>query len=269
MPAEELLSFALAFGLSIAVSPYEISRVYAMKSDSTVAPAVKASLLIQAFIAVCILVLGLVAAVTVPGLDNPDAAVSELIRSQLGPAASWLLFCGIIAAILSTIDSVLLVSASAVAYDLYGMVLKDGREGSRTGSSYTGWTAAWSFGNPPSGDRHTLRVARLGTVVAAVVPLFLALNRGLLGDLVQTVVALFGALIAGTLFAPVFLGIQWDGATTRGAVAGVLVGFSTVVAWHLLWTTYEVVPGALGLLPPTAVGVGCSTAVLVFVSLLE
>lgn len=272
MPAEELLSFALAFGLSITVAPYEVSRVYAMESESTVAPAIKASVALQAFIAVCVLVLGLAAAVLVPGLNSPDTAIAELITSQLGPVAGWLLVGGVVAAILSTVDSILLVSASAVAYDLYGMVLQ-GHGNSRGDGNARPRNDGGVPTRSPRGagfdDGRTLRVARLVTVAAAVVPFGLALNSGLLGDLVQVVVALYGALVAGTLFAPVLLGIQWDRATTRGAVAGVLAGFVAVAGWHLLWTVYEVVPGPLGLVPPTAAGVVCSTPAVVVVSLLD
>jgi len=271
MPVEEFLGFSLAFGLSIAVAPYEISRVYAMENEGTVRKAIKAAIGLQAFLAVCVLTLGLVAVVSVPPLDNPDAAVAQLVLSFFGPVAGLLLLVGVVAAVLSTVDSILLVTAGAIAYDLYGLAVReeaaDLADGRRRLGPDGGRGSVVRRTEPGGGGWDTLRVARLATVGAAVVPLGLALNNGLLGELVQVIVALYGALIAGTLFAPVLLGIQWDGATTRGAVWGILVGFVSVVAWHLLWTVYGVLPGVLGLVPTTAAGVICSTAATVVVSL--
>ncbi|MHC3438674.1 sodium:solute symporter family protein [Natrialbaceae archaeon A-gly3] len=249
MPAADLLSFGLAFGLSLAVGPYQISRIYAMENERTVRISILAAIGMQTVVAACVLLLGLIAVVTFPDLADPDAAVPELIRSLLGPVASTLLLIGIVAAILSTVDSVLLVSASAIAYDLYASVFLDERGSADTGA-----------------DHRTFWVARLATVAAAVVPLGLALSPGLLGELVQVIAALFGALIAGTLFVPVLLGIQWGRATTGGAVAGMLAGFVTVVVWHLVWTVYDVAPGPLEYVPPTAAGVLASAVAMVAVS---
>ena len=254
MPVEELLSFAMAFGLSLAVGPYQISRIYAIENEQTVQTSILAAIGMQTIVAACILLLGLIAAVSFPELADPDAAVAELMVSFLGPIASGLLLVGIIAAVLSTVDSVLLVSSSAIAYDLYAEVLGGGH----------GSTDVPTDGGT---DERTLWIARLATVAAAIIPLGLALSPGLLGELIQVIAALFGALIAGTLFAPVLLGLQWEKATTKGAVAGILSGFVTVVIWHLLWTVYDVTPGLLDLVPPTAAGVFVSGTAVAVVSL--
>jgi len=269
MPLDELLGFALAFGIAMTVAPYQISRVYAMTDEATVQTAIKGTVVVQFVIAVCITVLGLVAVVSFPELADPDAAVAELIVSLFGPVAGWLLLAAVVAAVVSTLDSVLLVSASSVAYDLYLGVLRGEAAEDRTPDEARLSRQRPKVSLSAEDGKKALLVARSATVVVAVVPFVLALRSGLLGELVQVIVALFASLVAGTLFAPVLLGIHWEGATTRGAVVGVVTGFVVVVAWHFLWTVYDVLPGFLGHVPTTAAGVLCSGIAVVVVSLLE
>jgi SSS family solute:Na+ symporter/sodium/proline symporter len=66
MAPVDVAGFALAFGLGIVAAPYEMSRIYAMKSPETVVTAIKGAVCIQALVAVCVALLGLIARVTMP-----------------------------------------------------------------------------------------------------------------------------------------------------------------------------------------------------------
>jgi len=248
----DLAGFAMAFGLGMAVAPYELGRVYAMKDPDTVRAAIKGSIAIQAVIAVSVAALGLAVRVTHPDLASPDAAAAVLAQSVLGTVAGGLLLFAVIAAILSTIDSILMVSASALTYDLYVTLLRP--EGGSDRLSIFGWS-------------DITVVTRATTVAAAVIPLFVALKPELLGNLVQVVVALYAALIAGTLFAPIVFGLHWRRTTTSGALAGIAVGCGTVAGWHLVTDVERLVPAPVGVAPPVLVGVLASTAALIVVSL--
>ena len=205
MPLDELVGFALAFGLAMAVAPYQISRVYAMSDEEAVRSGIKGSIAVQSVIAVCIAVVGLVAAVSFPDLANADAAMAEIVVSVLGPFGGWLLGLAVVAAIVSTLDSVLLVSASSVAYDLYlgvfrGEVGTSGKGGASDGVQPMRAGTA-SAEDAEGGDRpRTMLVARASTVAAGVFPLFVALQPGIVGELVQIILMLFASLIAGMLF---------------------------------------------------------------------
>lgn len=251
MSPTTVAGFALAFGLGMAVAPYEVSRIYAMADTGTVTTAIWGSIAIQAVVAGCVAVLGLVARVRFPSLTSPDSAVAVLAQSLLGPVGGGLLLLAVLAAILSTVDSVLLVSASALAYDLYGAVLRP--------AGMDGLTDA----------DDVLVAARGATVLAAVVPFGLAGRADLLGGLVQLIVALYASLVAGTLFAPVVLGLHWDGATTAGGLAAIVTGFGTVVGWHVLTDVTGTVTAPLSAAPPVAVGVLASTTALAVVSRLR
>ncbi|WP_323677165.1 sodium:solute symporter family protein [Halorubellus sp. PRR65] len=252
MAPTRILGFALAFGLGMTVAPYEVSRIYAMRDPDTVTSAIRRSIVLQAFVAGCIAVLGLVARVAFPELANPDTAVAELAMSLFGPLAGGLLLLAVLAAVLSTIDSVLLVSSSALAYDLYAAVFRP------TGG----------FDRLESVD-DVLVATRAATALAAVVPLAFVVRPSLLGGLVQLIVALYAALLAGALFAPILLGLHWERTTTVGALAGVLTGLGAVVTWHVLADATAVLGPVLATVPPVVVGVATSTATVVLASALE
>lgn len=256
MSPVRIAGFAAAFGLGMVVAPYEVSRVYAMRNPETVETAIKGSIAIQAVVAVCVALLGLIARITHPSLASPDAAVAVLVQSLLGPLVGGTLLIAILAAILSTVDSVLLVSASALAHDLYAVVLRpeDGIDLDPLDAS-------------PEDD--VLVVARVATVLAAVLPFGLAVHRDLIGGLVQVIVALYAALVAGTLFAPVVLGLHWEGTSTWGGLAGVVVGFGTVVGWHVATDIAGVVAEPAAAVPPVIAGVLASAAAVVVVSTLS
>ncbi len=251
MPVTDVVGFALAFGLGIVVAPYEMNRVYAMSDGGAVRRAIAGSVAIQAVVAVSVVVLGLLARVTLPGLASPDAAVAELASALLGPVGGTLLLVGVLAAVLSTIDSVLLVSASAIAYDLYAGVVRP-----------PGGVDALRL----VGSDDVVVVARTATILAAVIPLGLAVRPGPLGGFVQLIVALYSALVGGTLFAPVLLGLYWRSATTAGATGGVVTGGVAVVAWHLLTDAGTALGPPLSALPPVLVGVVVSAATVVALS---
>jgi SSS family transporter len=250
MSPADLTGFALAFGLGVAVAPYEVSRIYAMKSPDTVRRAIRGSIAIQAVVAVCVVVLGLLARVRYPGLATPDAAVATLAESFFGPIVGSLLLLAVLAAVLSTVDSVVLVSSSALAYDLYAALLRP-------------------IGGVSLFEDDILVVSRITTVAVAVVPLALAMRPAALGGLVQLIVALYSALIAGALLVPVLLGLHWERTTTPAAIFGVLVGAVAVACWHLLTDVSGTLGPPISILPPVVVGVGASVAVVVVGSLLS
>lgn len=119
-----------------------------------------------------------------------------------------LFLCGILAAIMSTADSQLLVTASAVAEDLFkGIFKKDAR------------------------DKTVLNVSRITVVVVAVLAYIIALNpdSSVMG-LVSNAWAGFGAAFGPT----VLLSLYWKRINLPGAIAGIVSGAATVLVWDYL-----------------------------------
>ena len=116
--------------------------------------------------------------------------------------------CGILAAIMSTADSQLLVTASAVSEDLYkGAVKKNASE------------------------KSSLLVGKIAVAVVAVIAFFIALNpkssiMGLVSNAWAGLGAAFGPLVVMSLF--------WRRTNLPGAVAGLVSGAATVLIWDYL-----------------------------------
>ena len=116
--------------------------------------------------------------------------------------------CGILAAIMSTADSQLLVTASSVSEDMYkGVIKKDASE------------------------KSALNVGRIAVAVTAVVAFLIALDENSsVMELVSDAWAGFGAA-----FGPVILlSLFWKRFNLSGAVAGMISGFLTIIVWDYI-----------------------------------
>ena len=142
--------------------------------------------------------------------------------------------CGILAAIMSTADSQLLVTASAVSQDIYkGVIKKDAK------------------------DETVLIVSRITVAVVAVLAFLIAWNpnssiMGLVSDAWAGLGSAFGPIVLMSLF--------WRRTNFHGAVAGIVSGGATVLIWDYL-------PIIGGQTPSTATGI-YSLLVGFFISLI-
>ena len=139
------------------------------------------------------------------------------------PVIAGICLSGILAAVMSTADSQLLVASSAVAEDLYKGIFR--RKAS---------------------EKELLWIGRLAVIVIALIAFALATDPdSKVLDLVAYAWAGFGAA-----FGPVILlSLYWPGMTRRGAIAGIVIGGLTVIVWKQLsggiFELYEIVPGVV------------------------
>ncbi|MFC1519743.1 sodium/proline symporter PutP [Pseudomonadota bacterium] len=156
-------------------------------------------------------------------LDNPETVFIHLAHAAFNPWVGGLLIAAILSAIMSTIDSQLLVCSSVITEDFYRKWIK-----------------------PDASNKELMLVGRLGVIAIAIVAAVIALNpeSSVLG-LVSYAWAGFGAA-----FGPVvLLSLFWQNYSRNGAIATIVVGAVTVVVWKQLsggiFDLYEIVPGFL------------------------
>lgn len=156
------------------------------------------------------------------GLDDPETVFLKLSQVFFHPFVAGLVLAAVLAAIMSTISSQLIVCSSALVEDLYNMT---GRE---------------------STAKQQVTLGRMGVLVIAVVAAVIALdqNSSIL-ELVSFAWAGFGAA-----FGPiVLLSLYWRKLTAQGALAGMIVATVVVFAWgktpFLHDAMYEIVPAFL------------------------
>ncbi|MEZ2744865.1 sodium/proline symporter PutP [Halopseudomonas bauzanensis] len=155
-------------------------------------------------------------------LDNPETVFLLLSQILFHPFIAGLVLAAVLAAIMSTVSSQLLVCSSALVEDLYKI-----------------------FGKELSAPQQVL-LGRLGVLVVAVIAALLAIDpRSNILGLVAFAWAGFGAA-----FGPIILlSLFWRKLTAMGALAGMIAGAVVVGIWgniaSLQALMYEIVPGFL------------------------
>ncbi|MEJ2514517.1 MAG: sodium/proline symporter PutP [Gammaproteobacteria bacterium] len=158
-------------------------------------------------------------------LEGPDSEKVFIVMATvlLHPVIAGVCLAGILAAVMSTADSQLLVASSAVSEDLYRDWLR-----------------------PAADRRELLWVGRFAVVAIAIGAFLLAMDPGSrVLDLVAYAWAGFGASFGPTIIASLY----WPRMSRAGAYAGIIAGAVTVVLWKQLsggiFDLYEIVPGVL------------------------
>ena len=213
----------LAWGLGYFGQPHILARFMAIESVDLIPGARR--------IAISWTLIGMLGATAVglagvgwlqPALEGADSEkVFILLASQLfHPLVAGVLLAAILAAIMSTADSQLLVAASALSEDLYRRL----------------------FGRHADASK-MIAVARVAVVVIAVLAFTLATDPdSKVLDMVAYAWAGFGAA-----FGPVILlSLFWPRMNRGAALAGMLVGGLTVWGWKTLeggwFDLYELLP---------------------------
>jgi len=157
-------------------------------------------------------------------LDDPEKIFIVFSQILFHPVVAGILLAAILSAIMSTIDSQLLVSSSAVAEDFYKAIFR--REAT---------------------DMELVWVGRIATIVIALIAAVIAINpEATVLELVSYAWAGFGAAFGPTIILSLF----WKRITRNGALAGIIVGAVTVIIWGDflsggIFDLYEIVPGFL------------------------
>ncbi|UPR36349.1 sodium/proline symporter PutP [Vibrio cyclitrophicus] len=227
LSAIAIISLA-AWGLGYFGQPHILARFKATRTNKDLTTARRIAVVWTALSMVGAMLVGLVGLIYVtnsgaPKLDDGEKIFMLLVNAMFHPVIAGILLAAILAAIMSTADSQLLVSSSAMAEDLYKQVLKK-----------------------DATSEEIVRVGRFAVILISLVALVLAMtpDSSVLG-LVSYAWAGFGAA-----FGPaIVLSLYWSRMNRNGALAGIVVGGVTIVLWKQFtggwFDVYEIVPGII------------------------
>ena len=129
---------------------------------------------------------------------------------------------GVLAAIMSTADGLVVSTSQIVANDLYRLTISP------------------RLRNPPTGTRldgQVLKISRVTTIIVLLLTMVMAWG------LMDTNIALIIWIGIGGLMAafagPLVMGALWKGVTRAGAYAGLASGFTVFVVLHSQWIDPE------------------------------
>lgn len=167
-------------------------------------------------------VIGLVGNVWYGGvLDDPEKVFIHLVENNFPGILSGFLLAAMLAAVMSTADSQLLVTSSSIAEDVYRV-----------------------FFRKNASDKELLLVSRLSVAGVAVLAMLIASNpESKVLDLVAFAWGGFGATLGPAMLFSLF----WKNTTRKGIITGIVTGGIVTVIWKMLsggwFDVYEIIPG--------------------------
>ena len=213
----------LAWGLGYFGQPHILARFMAIHSPDEMSRARRIAMSWVSLSMIGALMAGLAGIVLFGDALQADGerVFIELIGRLLQPLPAGICLAAILAAIMSTADSQLLVASASLADDLYKSC----------------WRQAAT-------DRELVWVGRFGVVVIAIVAAVIARDPD--SSVLKMVAYAWAGF--GAAFGPVILfSLFYRNMTRHAAIAGMLTGAVTVVIWkqydHGLFAVYELLPG--------------------------
>ncbi|EAL3919493.1 sodium/proline symporter PutP [Campylobacter upsaliensis] len=232
---------ALAWGLGYFGQPHILVRFMSIRSTKEIPTAtfVGISWMVISLIGACFIGILGIAYVHKFNLTLQDPEKIFIVMSQLlfNPWIAGILLSAILAAIMSTASSQLLVSSSTLAEDFYRRIFKQ-----------------------DASSQMVMRLGRIGVLLVALIAFLISTDKN---SSVLSIVAYAWAGFGASFGSVMLFSLFWSKMTRMGAIAGMVTGAVVVVAWKnylagaLNFPIYEIVPGFV-----------CASLVIIIVSLM-
>ena len=228
----------MAWGLGYFGQPHILARFMAIKnpSDMPKAQTVGMTWMVLGLFGAIFTGFAGIAYYSGSPLEDPEKVFIVLVQTLTNPWIGGFLLAAILSAIMSTVDSQLIVSSSAIAEDFYKQILrKDAKR------------------------QELVWIGRVSVIILALVATSMASNpESMVLELVAYAWGGFGAAFGPVIIISLF----WKRMTRNATLTGMVIGAVTVIVWKNLsggmFDLYEILPGFIF----------CSIAIIV-VSLLD
>lgn len=227
IPAPMLFSFWVLVGLGILGLPQTAQKCFAYKDSKSMHRAMLVGTLIIGFLMLCLHLAGALGRAVLPNLPSGDLIMPTLTLQLLPPFWAGVFMAGPLAAIMSTVDTMLLLVSAALVKDLY---------------------IRFRYGDVPD-DLAPTKVARISLVCTLITGLLVFVAALDPPDLLVWInLFAFGGLEAVFLW-PIILGLYWKRANADGAtwsmLSGVVLFIGLSVLKPAMWGIHPIVPSLL------------------------
>ncbi len=225
--------YLASIGPSFIVSPGILQRVYAARDDRAVRIGVGLNAVALLVFAAAPPLLGMMARVVAPDLENPDQALPILLLETLPVLLSAGALAAIFSAEVSSADAMLFWLSTSLSKDLYAR-----------------------FVRPEATDAQVLSAARWAAVAAGGAGIAIAI----LSTSIVAALSIFYDLLAVSLFVPLIVGLYTRHIRTREALASIVAGVGAL-------SLVRLTAGAAGMLglTPAMWGLGAAGAAAAYV----
>lgn len=205
-------SFWILVCIGIIGLPQNALRAMAYRDSKSMHVAMIVGTFVLGFLMLSLHLTGVIARVIIPevpkGLGS-DAVIPLLALNLLPPWLAGLLLAAPLAAIMSTVDSQLILVSSAIVKDLY-----------------------LNYINPKADSKKISKLSMVVTALVSVIVILFAIKPPSL--IIWINLYAFGGLEA-TFFWLIILGLYWKRANASGAIASIIVGVTSFILLSQYW----------------------------------
>ncbi len=218
-----VISF-LAIGVPFMGVPQLMVRFMSARSEKSLVPAMSISVLVIFLFDIGAVLTGMAGRALFPGLEDPESILPVMSNAMLPEWMAGIMMVVVLAAIMSTVDSLLILASSTVVRDYMQQI---------RGSSLS--------------EKALANRGKLLTLIIGVIGIGFALQQS---PMIFWLVIFAWNGLGATFGPPLLCGLWYPKTNLKGAIAGMLGGFITTVTWVLVFKSQfynlsEIVPGFL------------------------
>ena len=219
---------AIAWGLGYCGMPHILVRFMACKDKRTIKPAATIAIVWVAITMAAAILIGVLGGVYLSSdltfLADSEQVFMQVVKNLFPPVIAGIMLSAILAAIMSTADSQLLVASSSFATDIFKRLIKK-----------------------DATEKQVLLVSKISMVVIAAIALVIALDPD---SSVFDVVSYAWAGLGASFGPIIFISLYSKKVTCPAAIAGICTGAGTTLLFKYvlaqfggIWAMYEILPG--------------------------
>ncbi|GGE17054.1 3-guanidinopropionate transporter [Marinithermofilum abyssi] len=204
---DTIFSFFLLYFLGMMIGQDIWQRLFTAKNENVAKNGTILAGVYSILFAVACTLIGMTAAVLLPGLEDPQLAFPKLATAILPPGVLGIVLAAVISALMSTASGTLLASSTLLVHDIWKR-----------------------FFRPDLTDQQFLQATRWTTVILGVFILTMAVW---IQDVIVALDVAY-AFLSGSIFVPVMAAFFWKRATSQGVWLSILVSGAVVLATLIL-----------------------------------
>jgi sodium/pantothenate symporter len=202
-----LSSFWILVGIGVVGLPQISVRAMSYRNSKAMHRAMIIGTLVVGFIMLGMHLAGVFGRAVLPGIEVPDKVMPLLALKVLPGWLAGIVLAAPLAAVMSTVDSVLLLVSSAIIKDVYINYIK-----------------------PDADERFVKQLSFAITALVGIGVFVMAINPPDL--LIWLNLFAFGGLEAAFIW-PIVMGLYWERGNANGALASIIVGVGSYIFLHL------------------------------------
>lgn len=214
------LGWLATWGICNFGAPQFVGRFLSATSPESARKSQAVTALMLGLLIIPLLIVGLAGRLIMPGIEAQDLVFNSLVTGTVHPILGGLMFSAVIAAIISTADSLLLLASTTFTRDIWK-----------------------EFINQKMSGKNELNMSRVVTVLIGILGVLLTFMQS---DVIQSIHARAVTLMGSSMAMLVLIGAFNKKITSSGAMTSMIVGFAVAMAWYALGQPYGISPALAG-----------------------